>query len=148
VKPRKRPCASCPYRQDCPSGLWDESEYDKLAAYDGDTGQQAENAAWGVFACHQTGGSEVCAGWAHVHGDVNCLALRLAGSLDRAVDVQAVLEYATDVPLWPSGAAAAEHGKRDLDAPGEAAQDAVEKIIKVRARTSSPVHTREEPPND
>jgi hypothetical protein len=31
-----RPCASCPYRKDVPSGIWAAHEYTKLLAYDGD----------------------------------------------------------------------------------------------------------------
>jgi uncharacterized protein DUF6283 len=30
IRPRRRPCPSCPYRRDVPSGLWDTCEYDKL----------------------------------------------------------------------------------------------------------------------
>jgi hypothetical protein len=138
VKPRKAPCASCPYRRDCPSGLWAAEEYDKLPGYDGTTGEQAERGAYGVFACHQNPG-QVCAGWAAVHGDRECLALRMAGGLDPEVDVPAVLAYSTGVPLWPSGAAAAVHGKRDLAEPGEGARAAVQKIVRVRARAGSPV---------
>lgn len=30
LTPRKTPCASCPYRKDVPSGVWEASEYEKL----------------------------------------------------------------------------------------------------------------------
>ena len=110
MKPRKTPCAFCPYRRDAPSGVWDKSEYDKLRAYDGDTAGQA----LGVFQCHKAPGHDLCAGWAAVHGNHDCLALRLAALLNPAIDIQAVLDYTTDVPLFSSGAEAAEHGKRDI----------------------------------
>lgn len=138
MKPRKTPCGSCPYRRDCPSGLWAAAEYDKLTGYDGSTGEQAEAGAFGVFGCHQNPG-DVCAGWASVHGDVECLALRMARSLAPDVDVEAVLAYAATVPLWGSGAEAAAHGRRDLMEPGEAARSAIGKIVTVRALLGMPV---------
>lgn len=128
MKPRKTPCASCPYRRDVPSGLWESSEYDKLRLYDGDTSAQAMNGAMGVFQCHQQDGS-VCAGWAHVHGTYDNLALRLAMHFDKDIDVDAVVEYTTDVPLFSSGAEAAEHGMRDIEHPGEDAERAMEKLL-------------------
>ena len=38
---RVRPCPTCPYRRNCPSGLWDASEYARLIDYDGEIGDQA-----------------------------------------------------------------------------------------------------------
>nr|WP_280343300.1 DUF6283 family protein [Nocardia neocaledoniensis] len=31
--PAPRPCVSCPYRRDVPSGVWDFGEYEKLRGY-------------------------------------------------------------------------------------------------------------------
>jgi hypothetical protein len=142
LRPRKSPCASCPYRQDTPSGVWAETEYEKLRAYDGSTGQQAEHGAWGVFLCHNDPGESVCAGWAAL-ADVDTLALRMARRMDPDVDVRACLDYSTDVPLWPSGAAAAEHGQREIEAPSDKALGTVRKIVTVRAAKGKPVEFRE-----
>jgi hypothetical protein len=32
--PAPKPCESCPYRKDVPSGVWSEGEYRKLPQYD------------------------------------------------------------------------------------------------------------------
>ena len=47
--PAPRPCDSCPYRQDVPSGIWAASEYAKLPAYDAPTCAQSAR----LFLCHQ-----------------------------------------------------------------------------------------------
>ena len=113
--PAPRPCESCPYRRDVPSGIWAEEEYSKLIEYDRETFDQPH----GLFQCHQNGHGDprarLCAGWVAVHGD-RLLALRIAAATNRIAPE--VLEYSTDVPLWPTGAAAAEHGMAEIDAPG------------------------------
>lgn len=123
--PAARPCDSCPYRRDVPSGIWDASEYDKLPAYDAETGEQPTD----LFQCHQHDGGDaqarLCAGWVAVHGD-QLLALRI-GIAVGLVDLD-VLDYTTPTPLHPSGAAAAAHGKRDLDWPKAAAIRAIHKV--------------------
>ena len=139
MKPRKTPCASCPYRRDVPSGIWAASDYVKLYAYDGSTSDQAINGGMRVFQCHQSPGKDVCAGWAAVAGNYDCLALRLASSLDPNVDVPAVLHYTTDVPLFGSGAEAAQHGMRDIYHPSWTAIEARAKIIRVREMLDQPV---------
>lgn len=67
--PAPKPCASCPYRRDVPSGVWHPDEYTKLRRYDEDTSQQPA----GLFICHQTDAENdarrVCAGWVGCHGD-------------------------------------------------------------------------------
>lgn len=127
VRVRKRPCPSCPYRRDVPSGLWDASEYDKLPAYDGEIADQAMAGATGLFDCHQRTG-ELCAGWAGCHDMYNNLAVRL-----HAADIDpSVYEYESPVPLFASGAEAAEHGKRDIDEPGEDAQELIGKLTRLR----------------
>lgn len=122
LTPRKTPCASCPYRLDVPSGVWDRSEYEKLPPYDNDTGSQPPN----LFMCHQQDG-HLCSGWCAVHGDES-LALRLGVSFGH-VDPSAI-GYTTTVPLHPSGRAAAEHGMKDYTAPQERARKTIEKITK------------------
>jgi hypothetical protein len=129
-KVRKTPCASCPFRRDVPSGIWSAGEYDKLPVYDGEISEQAMCGAVQLFSCHQ-GSGELCAGWAgHRDHPADLLAIRI-GIAHKTVD-PAVLGYTTDVPLFASGAEAAEHGKRDILVPGERARDQVSKIIKVR----------------
>jgi Family of unknown function (DUF6283) len=138
LKPRKTPCASCPYRRDVPSGVWATDEYDRLPGYDGPTGEQAMAGALGVFLCHNDPDKSVCAGWSHL-ADENTLALRLAEIFDREVDVQAVLDYQTSVPVFASGAEAAEHGKRDIEAPSDEAIKTVRKVTVTRDVLGKPV---------
>lgn len=131
---RKTPCASCPYRRDVPSGIWDESEYAKLAAYDGEIIDQMRAGATGVFMCHQVDG-RLCAGWAGCHDLTQTLAARLhAAELDPSV-----FDYASPVPLFGSGAEAAAHGLRDIERPGADARAAIGKITRVRAARGRPV---------
>jgi hypothetical protein len=118
----KRPCASCPYRLDAPSGLWAVHEYDKLPAYDGEIVEQLAKGAKGTFLCHQRDG-HLCAGWIAAHRPENLLALRL----DREVD-SSVYRYTTDVPVFASGAEAREHGLRDLEHPGAKARRLMDKL--------------------
>jgi len=128
--PAPRPCESCPYRRDVPSGVWSADEYAKLRDYDNETYDQP----LGVFQCHQSGpqdrAARLCAGWVGCHGQ-ELLALRVgvaSGQLDASV-----MAYETDVPLFASGAEAAEHGECDIEEPGEAALDLVAKIAASRA---------------
>jgi hypothetical protein len=117
-----RPCASCPYRQDVPSGIWSEHEYDKLPAYDGEMAVQAVNGGFSAFMCHQRNGN-LCAGWVATHGANNLLALRL-----QAVDAS-VFEYTTDVPVFSSGIEARAHGLRDIAKPGKKARRLMAKLL-------------------
>ena len=129
-EPARNPCGSCPYRRDVPSGVWAESEYAKLPAYD-----NAETFAQpgGLFLCHQQDG-RVCAGWAGCHDMDNNLALRFAASdMDPEV-LDAILDYRTDVPLWESGAAAAAHGMAEIETPDARARRVVAKIERKQAR--------------
>jgi hypothetical protein len=136
LTPRPEPCATCPYRRSVPAGVWAGTEYAKLEEYDGSTTMQAVQGAVGVFYCHSTP-EKVCAGWAAVHGTPENLALRIASA--RGHDVHAVLAYQTDVPLFGSGHEAASHGRAGIDAPGQEARDAVEKVVKAREATGKPV---------
>lgn len=139
LSPRKNPCASCPYRKDVPSGIWAESEYDKLPKYDGDIPEQAMNAPESVklFSCHQTDG-HLCSGWVANTGDpADKLAIRLglsSGLLDPSI-----IDYTTDTALFATGAEAAEHGKRDIENPNITQHKAVQKIKRVRALRGNPI---------
>ena len=128
--PAPRPCESCPYRRDVPSGVWSADEYAKLREYDRDTWAQPP----GLFQCHQTGpqdrSARLCAGWVGCHG-YELIALRIGvanGTLDSSV-----IDYTTDVELFGSGAEAAEHGEADIEYPGKEARALVEKIAASRA---------------
>lgn len=125
AEPRPRPCASCPYRQDVPSGVWDEGEYVKLPLYDGETFEQVP----AVFMCHQ-GDGNVCSGWLGHREPHDLLAVRLGlatGTLD-----ESCADYTTDVPLFSSGEEAAAHGLADLETPGPEARAIVSKIERKR----------------
>jgi hypothetical protein len=131
--PRKKPCASCPYRAQVASGIWDETEYQKLPAYDGEIHEQTATA---VFMCHQPAEGHVCSGWlGHREYPEDMLAVRL-GILRGVLD-QSCLDYTTDVPLFESGAEAAEHGmKRFLD-PQEDALSVIRKIDRKQVVTTA-----------
>ncbi|MFF2053776.1 DUF6283 family protein [Leifsonia sp. NPDC058194] len=124
AKPRKTPCASCPYRKGVLSGIWHPEEYEKLPRYDGDI---AEQSATAIFSCHLQDGC-VCSGWLGHRDPMDLLAVRLGlsrGDLD-----EDSRDYTTRVPLFESGAAAAHHGLRDVVDPGTAAQAAIDKLIR------------------
>jgi hypothetical protein len=127
--PAPRPCDSCPYRLDVPSGIWHPDEYRNLPLYDEDTAYQPTN----VFLCHQQNG-RVCAGWAGCHDGEHLLALRLAVAFGTLTpdDVEAVIDYVSPIPLWSSGVEAAEHGMADIPKPGVDAQRAIDKLARRR----------------
>ncbi|WP_280216722.1 DUF6283 family protein [Nocardia neocaledoniensis] len=133
--PAPRPCVSCPYRRDVPSGVWDFGEYEKLRGYDGDMGVQAPH----LFQCHQTDADSavrrMCAGWVGCHGGGELLALRLALIQQRisARTFEETQGYESPVPLFASGGEAAEHGQRDIDQPGLDAQLAIRKVARTRS---------------
>lgn len=131
--PRRTPCASCPYRRSVPSGIWAEEEYEKLRRYDGETHEQT---ALAVFSCHQ-GAGEVCSGWLGHRDPADLLAVRI-GIMRGDVDPSCA-EYITDVPLFESGAAAAQHGTRDIVAPSTRAAAAIMKITRTRAAAGASV---------
>lgn len=125
-EPAPRPCESCPYRRDVPSGVWSADEYEKLREYDGQGFEQPLS----VFQCHQNERSDdrarLCAGWVACHGQ-DLIGLRIAVARGR-MDPK-VLEYTTDVPVFASGTEAADHGEADIDSPGEDACALVDKIV-------------------
>lgn len=123
-KPPKRPCGSCPYRKDVPSGVWDKSEYLKLLKYDGEIIDQLMNGGTGLFMCHQRDGC-LCGGWVQAHGSDNLLALRM-----NAID-PSTFGYQSDVPTFSSGAEACAHGMRDVATPSSEAQKLIGKISRL-----------------
>lgn len=116
------PCGSCPYRRDVPAGIWDASEYHKLARYDGDTMGQDPS----LFLCHQQDG-KLCAGWVGCHGG-QLLALRLH-SISGQVD-WGVFDYRSPVALFSSGAEARDHGLSGVATPSAQAVRAITKLTK------------------
>ena len=129
--PAARPCGSCPYRRDVPSGVWHASEYRKLPAYDNDTMGQPPH----LFLCHQQDG-RVCAGWAGCHDGAHLLALRVAAMSGTLTDddLEATINYVSPVPLFGSGAEAAAHGLTDVDQPDERACRTIDTLTRKRAR--------------
>lgn len=129
LPPAKRPCGSCPYRRDTPSGVWHPEEYGRLPSYDAPTPEQPTRA----FHCHQVDG-RLCAGWVGCHDMDENLAIRIAyfdGSLSLE-SMDAVLDYSTDVELFDSGLEAACHGLLDVVNPTPAAQRVIAGLIRKR----------------
>jgi hypothetical protein len=119
----KTPCKSCPYRKDVPSGIWHIGEYQKLPVYDGETFEQVLKGATGIFMCHSEPG-KICAGWLGCHDKRHLLALRFkADSL-----AEEVWTYVSPVPLFASGAEAAEHGMKDFVKPKLKARRMVDRL--------------------
>jgi len=85
-----------------------------------------------MLHCHQRDG-RLCAGFAAVHDMDENLGLRLAvteGEITPA-EAEAIRDYATTVPLWPSGFDAARHGMRDLGSPSPEAMAAAAKLTRL-----------------
>jgi hypothetical protein len=124
--PAPRPCESCPYRRDVPSGVWAEEEYLLLPRYDRGTAYQPH----GIFLCHQNDG-RMCAGWVGCHDMDDSVGLRIALSLGviSAETYQEALAYVSPVRLFKTGAAACRHGLRRIANPSKAARALVAKII-------------------
>lgn len=120
----KAPCKSCPYRQDVPSGIWHEDEYDKLPGYDGEIIDQLQAGAGALFLCHQKD-NNLCAGWLACHGSDNLLAMRLHASKVS----EEVWDYETSIPLWSSGQEACDHGKAEIDEPGRRASRMINRLV-------------------
>lgn len=132
--PARTPCPTCPYRQDVPSGVWDESEYAKLPPFDAPTYGQPSR----LFLCHTFGRGEdarVCAGWAGCHDGDELLALRIALASGEITEetADAIIDYVSPVPLFASGAEAAAHGMAEVYDPGPDALRAISKISRTRA---------------
>lgn len=127
--PAPKPCESCPYRTDVPSGMWHPDEYAKLVEYDAPTGEQPT----AMFQCHQYGagdaGARLCAGWVACHGQ-ELLSLRLAVARGRVP--AEVMQYTTPVEVFPSGTAAARHGLEAIEDPDPAARTLIAKVCRTR----------------
>lgn len=119
---RKTPCPACPYRRDVPSGVWAAEEYDKLRRYDAPTAEQPPQA----FSCHATP-ERLCHGWAVVHSsrghEFALLALRFMFH-------DAQIPAGPAVPMFSSGAEAADHGQSDIDAPSPQAKTAIGTLLR------------------
>lgn len=127
------PCASCPYRKDHPSGVWDASEYDKLTVFDDDEFVEAlqdDRFSEGVpslFLCHQTNATQretICRGWLTVHQESIVVRIALMRGL---VDPEVV--YApSKVDLYASGTEAAAAGMAAIESPSPAALKMIERV--------------------
>jgi Family of unknown function (DUF6283) len=104
----------------------------KAPKYDAPTHEQPP----GLFLCHQRNG-HLCAGWVATHPMEESLAVRFAVARGELTgdDFDAVLDYTTDVPLHPSGQAAANHGRAHLHDPDERARAIMGKITRRRGTT-------------
>jgi hypothetical protein len=118
---RSSPCRYCPYRADCPSGVWAHEEYERLRTYDAPTFAQPVAG----FGCHATPDC-YCNGWAVVHSgrghEFELLALRLRwpeGGMPDPV-----------VSFFPSGAAAADHGQAGIETLSDEAIEAIGRLIR------------------
>lgn len=134
--PARTPCVTCPYRRDVASGVWEREEYEKLPRYDGPTMTQPPSA----FYCHAQNG-RLCSGWVGCHDMNESHGLRvghIVGHLSDE-DVNAAFDYECPVPLFGSGAEAAEHGLRDVETPGREAIRAIKKVTARRERRGTPM---------
>lgn len=135
--PATRPCTYCPYRRDCPSGVWSEADYWKLPQYDEPTAFQPAR----MFQCHlkdrDATGGRVCGGWAACHNQqrdgFELLSLRMAPAWLPLRAVTAILQYTSPVPLFSSGREAATHGLAEIAHPSRRAREAIEKIMRMRS---------------
>jgi hypothetical protein len=127
---RNEPCLSCPYRLDCPSGVWHESEYLKLAEYDLPTSEQP----MGPFLCHDGDRESVlCRGWFDVHrnqeGEHDVMGLRIGFMQGRVTEADMELPPCK-TPLHASGLAACEAGMEDIEQPSRRAVELMGKLSK------------------
>jgi hypothetical protein len=146
LMPRPRPCSSCPYRADAPSGVWAREEYEKLPGYDGEIIDQAQAGRTGPFLCHSHN-VRLCSGWvAHRDHPSDLLAIRL-GVAQGWISPD-VYGHTAAVALHVSGAAACACGLRDMDNPGPQARRVMAKIARSRASPdpSGPVTRRDPAP--
>ena len=124
IKPPRKPCSSCPYVTTTPSGIWDETEYAKLPAYDLPTPYQPIS----VFMCHQRDGC-LCGGWLITHNTDHLLALRIARNLDH----ETIQNYnPPNITCFSSGQEACDHGVRDVDNPSPQAKRKISCINRKR----------------
>lgn len=121
---RSESCSACPYRRDVPSGVWHESEYEKLRPYDNDTAYQPQ----APFFCHATQ-EFLCHGWAVV-GGYDLLALRILElSALEPIDIPP-----TRVPLFSTHAEAADHGLAEVKRPSRKARSVGDRLLRKHKR--------------
>jgi hypothetical protein len=117
---RTSPCSACPYRCDVPPGVWSFDDYERLRPYDAPTWAQPPLR----FSCHATPAA-LCHGWAVVHSrrghDHELLALRLVWPED-GIPVEVV-------PLFTSGAEAADHGQSAIAEPPPEAIRVMDRLL-------------------
>lgn len=122
MKVLAKPCSSCPYRKDHPSGVWHHEEYEKLRDYD-------HNRAFGIFLCHQTnahGIETACRGWMSVARE--SVAVRLGMAQGEFTPEQVYAECG--VPLHATGDAAADAGQKKLARPPAKASTMIERLVR------------------
>lgn len=123
------PCSSCPYRRDCLSGVWHESEYMKLAEYDKDTSEQPP----AYFLCHDGDRkNDLCRGWLDTHDKTELLALRLGVAYGTAPPDIFDLP-SSEIPTFSSGTEAMLHGLDGIEKPS---LDALGLIDRLREKSS------------
>jgi hypothetical protein len=116
LKVAAEPCSTCPYRKDTPPGIWHQSEYEKLRAFD-------TNESIAAFLCHQstaTGEPTACRGWLTVHRE--SVSVRLAMMHGKVTREQ--VYASTKTPMYATGEKAADAGCSGLKRPSA---DAVRK---------------------
>ena len=129
------PCASCPYRRDCPPGVWAPEEYAMLRPFD-------TNETAATFLCHQTlvvGKDTLCRGWLTVHREN--VAVRLLGM--RGIVTWEEIYQEPTVPLYASGNEAADAGLAGVPHPDQRARRMIERlatkgVFKERRRRGAP----------
>jgi len=120
-------CPTCPYLRATPPGIWDASEYEKLAEYDEQPGQLPVLAA---FHCHQenaTGQATVCRGWLSVHRGAVAVRLACARGALQASQVQALPE---EPQYYATGAEAAAAGLAGVEYPGDDARKKIAGLVR------------------
>lgn len=132
LQPRNVPCPTCPYRKDCPSGVWHEEEYLKLPAYDQETWAQP----MAVFMCHDAKDKRtMCRGWLDVIDKPESLALRLAATRGMVFLDLAQLPH-SGVPVFASGQAAAAHGIAQMEQPSPSAMRVISKLKRRKGKSA------------
>lgn len=120
----ENPCESCPYRRDVPSGIWHESEYEKLRAYDSD-GFDRPLAA---FLCHHSPDMKqqaACRGWLTVHRET--VAVRIAMMTGQVTPDEVYTEVSA--PLFASGNEAADAGIKGVKRPKAKARKVIDRLL-------------------
>lgn len=119
-----KPCSGCPYRKDCPSGVWAEHEYLKLIEYDNETGDQPPAA----FHCHDGDREDtLCRGWLDTHNIYHLLSMRMIVAMG-LVDNEIFDLPKSDVPCFASGLEAHDHGMKEIENPSNEAVELQQKL--------------------